>query len=981
MTTWRLQALAGLILAGTASAAAAATATVYYYTPYKGWSASAMHHNASGAWTTVPGLAMSSACTGWTQATVDFSGTSVLAVFNNGTGTAWDNPTGGGNYTVPAGTHQVKNGALVANAGNPCGPAVEYKAEVYYKPNTAWSTVNIHYAPPGGAWTTSPGVAMEAACTGWRKKTITMSAATGLAATFNNGSTWDNNSGRNYALGAGLTTVANGVVTANATNPCGAVVDNKAEIFYKPNATWTTVNVHYSPTGGAWTTAPGVAMEAACTGWRRKEVSLGAATGAAVTFNNGTSWDNNGGVNYPVGIGRSTVVNGVVTPNATSPCVVDTTAPSAPTNLANTVDGTVVKLTWTASIDQESPFSYVITRTGGTSGTASFTSTTHSYTDTTGAANTVYNYAVLAKNAVNLSSAASNTVVVKTGDVKVTSSLFSWDNATVYFLLNDRFVNGDTSNDRSYCRESSQACVSFGNDLIQMPSGFHGGDLKGITAKLKAGYFKDLGVNALWITAPYEQIHGFVFGGNGAKHYGYHGYYTLDWTAIDKNMGTGADLQELVDTAHAQGIRIVMDVVMNHTGYETIKDMAEYGYGKLNTGWEATAYKSTDVLTDWNNDIGKYIDYTSGNWATTFWTRDWVRMNNVTGMDQCEGTDGLKGCVGFLPDLKTEVTSAVSLPSILNVKWAREGRLATEQQKLDAWFAASGRARTPANHLIKWLTDYIAEYGIDGFRVDTAKHVDLAVWKDLKTEANKARAKWLAANPAKAALLQGDTAFWMTGEVWGHGVGRSAYFDNGFDSIINFNFQGSAGNVAGLNGTYAELASVNADNSTPYNVLSYISSHDKGLFDRANLQTGLTSLLLAPGAVQLFYGDESARPLMGNWTGDHAWRGDMNWNSTNATLLAHAKKLGQFRNAHVAIGAGAHAKLADAPYTFSRVKGEDKVVVAVGAGGRAAIAVSGVFANGQQVRDAYTGALATVTGGTASVDVGAAGVVLLEAVK
>jgi len=882
MKQWRFHALAGLLIAGAAPGVLAATATVYYYTPYKGWTSPNIHHNASGTWTAVPGVPMDAACKDWTRKTLDFNGTSFQTVFNNGSGSAWDNPTGGGNYTVPAGVHRVKNGVLTANAGDPCVVLPEQTATIFYKPNTSWTTVNIHYAPNGAAWTTPPGIAMDTACTGWRKKTVSLGQATGLAVTFNNGSTWDNNSGRNYALGTGTTTVSNGVVTGNAASPCG-----------EP----------------------------------------------------------------------------------------DTTPPTDPANLTGTVNGTTVSLSWTASTEDKSTFSYIITRTGGTSGTVTFTSATNSYVDTTGAPNTVYNYSVVARNTVPLTSGAATSPPIKTGEVTVSSTVFSWDNATVYFMLNDRFANGDTSNDRSYCRESNQACVSFGNDLTQMPSGFHGGDLKGITAKLKANYFKDLGVNALWITAPYEQIHGFVFGGNGAKHYGYHGYYTLDWTAIDKNMGTRADLQELVDTAHAQGIRVVMDIVVNHTGYENIKDMAEYGYGKLNSGWEATAYKSADVLTDWNNDIGRFIDYTSSNWANTYWTRDWVRMNNVAGYDACEGTDGLKGCVGFLPDIKTEVTNGVGIPSILQVKWGREGRLAAEQQKLDAWFASTGKARTPSNHLIKWLTDYVAEFGIDGFRVDTAKHVDMNVLKDLKAEAVKARAAWIAANPAKAAVLSGDKSFWMTGEVWGHGVGRSAYFDNGFDSIINFNFQGAAGNVSGLNATYTELATVNANNSIPFNVLSYISSHDKGLFDRNNLQTGLTSLLLAPGGVQLFYGDESARPLMGNWSGDHAWRGDMNWNRTNATLLAHAKKVGQFRNNHVAVGAGAHTKLADAPFTFSRVKDADKVVVAIGAGGRAAITVSGVFADGQQVRDAYTGALATVSGGKATVDVGSAGVVLLEAVN
>jgi alpha-amylase len=75
-----------------------------------------------------------------------------------------------------------------------------------------------------------------------------------------------------------------------------------------------------------------------------------------------------------------------------------------------------------------------------------------------------------------------------------------------------------------------------------------------------------LGVNALWISSPLEQIHGWVGGGTKGDfpHYAYHGYYTQDWTKLDANMGTEDDLRRLVDEAHKRGIRILFDVVMNH---------------------------------------------------------------------------------------------------------------------------------------------------------------------------------------------------------------------------------------------------------------------------------------------------------------------------------------------------------------------------------------------------------------------------------
>ena len=91
---------------------------------------------------------------------------------------------------------------------------------------------------------------------------------------------------------------------------------------------------------------------------------------------------------------------------------------------------------------------------------------------------------------------------------------FTWDNATVYFVLTDRFKNGDTSNDHSYGRgmQADGKTPVEGLDTSKNPGTFHGGDLKGLTEKVEDGYFTDLGVNAIWITAPYEQIHGYTSG-------------------------------------------------------------------------------------------------------------------------------------------------------------------------------------------------------------------------------------------------------------------------------------------------------------------------------------------------------------------------------------------------------------------------------------------------------------------------------------
>jgi alpha-amylase len=160
-----------------------------------------------------------------------------------------------------------------------------------------------------------------------------------------------------------------------------------------------------------------------------------------------------------------------------------------------------------------------------------------------------------------------------------------------------------------------------------------------------------------------------------------------------------------------------------------------------------------------------------------------------------------------------------------------------------------------------------------------------------------------------------------------------------------------------------------------------LSSHDTSLYERPRSIDAGSVLLLAPGGVQIFYGDETARPPGPFTPGDkqQATRSDMNWSSIDAATLEHWSLLGQFRARHVALARGAHTKLADAPYTFGRVTTNDKVVVALGAAAGAKIKVTGVFADGANVRDAYTGASAKVAGGEVVVTPHARGVVLIEA--
>lgn len=512
---------------------------------------------------------------------------------------------------------------------------------------------------------------------------------------------------------------------------------------------------------------------------------------------------------------------------------------------------------------------------------------------------------------------------------------FTWNNANVYFLLTDRFNNADSGNDLNFNRTGPTA----------VNRGFQGGDLKGITKKIEEGYFTDLGITAIWMTPFFEQIHGLVDEGTGAT-YGYHGYWTRDWTALDPNFGTEADLEELVSTAHKHGIRIVMDVIINHTGPVTELDPV--------------------------------------------WPEAWVRTS-----PRCtyEGYESTIECtlVDNLPDIRTEKEADVALPPQLLEKWEREGRLEKELAELDAFFASTGYPRAPKFYIIKWLTDYIRKYGINAYRIDTAKHTEEDVWSDLRKEADRAYHEWLTTHPG---LFPGKDAFYMVGEVYNYVISGGRLFDygdtavdffaEGIDHLINFEFKYDALNH--YEALFVKYATILHDELEGKGVMNYISSHDDGdPFDkmRENPFEAATKLLLCPGASQVYYGDESSRLLFTpGANGDANLRSFMNWDkiSENAEVngymvqevQAHYGKLGRFRREHPAVGAGTHEMISMDPYVFVRTYAAGEVVDAVIIGldlepGTKKISVEGVFPDGTRLTDGYSGEKTTVRKGSATI--------------
>jgi alpha-amylase len=504
-----------------------------------------------------------------------------------------------------------------------------------------------------------------------------------------------------------------------------------------------------------------------------------------------------------------------------------------------------------------------------------------------------------------------------------------WNSATIYFLLTDRFQNGDSTNDRALGR-------AHDGGLLR---NFEGGDLAGVLQKIEAGYFDSLGVTAIWMTPFVEQIHAGVDEGTG-KTYGFHGYWTRDWTAVDPALGTTADLRRVVDAAHRRGIRVLMDAVINHTGPVTQEDPP--------------------------------------------WPADWVRTApNCSYKSYATTVDCT--LVATLPDIRTDRDAPVELPQALLEKWAREGRRDQEVAELDSFFRRTGYPRAPRYYLIKWLTDWVRELGFDGYRVDTAKHFEPAVSAELKREAENALESWRRTHPGQ---LGDSIPFYMVGEVygWEPSQGRAYsfgdrtvdFFANGYDALINFGFKSDSGSLERLFTRYS--ATINQGPLRGVSVLNYLSSHDDGSpydADRKDPLGSGTRLLLAPGGAQIYYGDELARPLkVPGAEGDANLRSVMNWRAlvrggAANEVLEHWRKLGRFRRAHPAVGAGVHRTLQAKPYIFSRTLESggrvDRVLVAMDQGeGAKTIPVFGVFPDGTKLMDAYSGVRGSVKDGKVS---------------
>lgn len=521
---------------------------------------------------------------------------------------------------------------------------------------------------------------------------------------------------------------------------------------------------------------------------------------------------------------------------------------------------------------------------------------------------------------------------------------FEWRNATVYFVITDRFANGDTSNDMNYGRR-----VDYGSEQLNAAT-FHGGDFCGMQKMVDEGYFTALGVDVVWMTDVYEQIHGWMSGSgsvNDFPHYGYHGYYPLDYTQIDKNYGTVEEFRRLVDSLHAQGIRVMLGANLNNPGYPTLLDATQYGFAE--TGYEA--HEAVEHITDWSYDSFFANRLTWNGW----YDYSWVRMPN----EEWDQNDPLEATLFGLPDFKDESNETVNIPEFLQRKWEMEG---TDN---DPWVNPSARHLrnnlnlSPSGYLIAWIASWVEEFGIDGFRCDIVENVHLDRWHELYNACNNALGRWRTAHPDDPAAQWNDN-FYMTGDYDLATIDyKPDYAAAGFSSMVNFYFP-KHGDLDAI--IYLWQAYSDAINQHPnWHPFSYLNNSYHRDTDMNNMIDCATTLLLSPGVAQIFYGDETLRPLSDaqyNIDSDQAFRSDMNWESIDSVTLDHFRRLGTIRHDYPTV-VGGRQEVIDT-HTCARIKENDVAIIRVRPEECRSIPTGNYFANGDEVIDLYTGNRATV---------------------
>ena len=379
---------------------------------------------------------------------------------------------------------------------------------------------------------------------------------------------------------------------------------------------------------------------------------------------------------------------------------------------------------------------------------------------------------------------------------------------SIYFVMTDRFENGDKTNDTAGL---STFRLTSGWDSSD-PAWWHGGDFKGLQERLP--YIQSMGFSAIWITPPVKQK--YVQGGSGA----YHGYWGIDFTTVDPHLGTEAEFKSLINSAHTLGLKVIIDVVANHTA-----DVISYS-------------TESDTL------VPKVSDYEKNVKKPEF-------LNKLSNYHN----------LGDMPRNKDEIVYG---------DFYGLDDIASEKPEVMNGFTAI------------WI-DWIKKYNIDGLRIDTFKHVNPIFWKTVLPKVQAyARSVGKKSFPIFGEVSEPD-AYTLATFVQDHQVPSVLDF-NFQKTVTNYAGYGynSAGMAKLFNADDAyTTASTSAYDLVTFLgnhdigragsfLMRATGFNLAAALDRSKLENGL--LFLLRGSPTLYYGDESG---MTGASGDKLARQDM----------------------------------------------------------------------------------------------------------
>ncbi|MDX3578084.1 pullulanase-type alpha-1,6-glucosidase [Streptomyces sp. FL07-04A] len=361
-----------------------------------------------------------------------------------------------------------------------------------------------------------------------------------------------------------------------------------------------------------------------------------------------------------------------------------------------------------------------------------------------------------------------------------------------YFVLPDRFADGDPKNDRGGLTGTR---LTTGYDPTD--KGFYqGGDLKGLTKRLD--YIKGLGTTSIWMAPIFKNRPVQGTGSNASA--GYHGYWITDFTQVDPHFGTDKDLRTLISKAHAKGMKVFFDVITNHTA--DVVDYKEKSYDYLSKGAFPYLTKDGEPFDD--------ADYATAAAGRTFPAVDadsFPRTPTVTGKS-------------------AKVPAWLNDPTMYHNRgdstYAGESTTYGDFSGLDDLWTERPEV---VSGMEKIYRRWVGDFAIDGFRIDTAKHVNMEFWT-----------QWATALDAYAAE-RGRKDFFMFGEVYSADTSiTSPYVTRGrLDATLDFPFQEAARQYASQGGSAQKLASVfgddykyTTDKANAYEQVTFLGNHDMG---------------------------------------------------------------------------------------------------------------------------------------------------------